>query len=65
MTADVNVTEVEGEECAPDCDERAACDKVGNLGHSMCGRCEHGEPRHHGEHFRCARADEKEVDRDR
>lgn len=45
--------EVEDEECAPDCDERAACDKTG-LGHSMCGRCEHGEPRHHGGHFHCA-----------
>jgi hypothetical protein len=35
--------------CDPDCNERANCEDVGNLGHFACGRCaECGEPRHHG-----------------
>ena len=35
-------------ECAPDCDERADCDHVGQPGHTMCGRNADGTPRHHG-----------------
>lgn len=34
-------------DCAPDCDERAACTSPG-FGHSQCGRCPtHNQPRHH------------------
>lgn len=35
-------------DCAPDCDERTTCPKVGGLGHYQCGVCpKHDEPRHH------------------
>lgn len=35
-------------ECAPDCEERADCTQVGEVGHMMCGRCSVcGTPRHH------------------
>lgn len=34
------------DECAPDCVERAECTEVGD-GHTMCGTCVCGTPRHH------------------
>lgn len=34
--------------CAPDCQERAECDRYGELGHFQCGMCpDHKMPRHH------------------
>ena len=42
------IRRLEVKDCAPDCEERATCPKIGGLGHMQCGECpDHEKPRHH------------------
>lgn len=40
-------------DCAPDCEERAMCERAGEIGHWQCGMCpDCNKPVHHCGHIK-------------